>query len=265
MRTLSSLTTRLCDPTQTSASKGKEVLGIALPFLLQKGLVNEADEVKTFSLTQILKIAKVAGSLLTPHVPELVGVLLEGLTSLEPAALSYMSFHTERMNISQEQLEQARISISNLTPMNDTLDICAKHVENSNVEELVVKLVELIKSGVGLPTRVGTAKFISSLSVIKSEELKPYAGKIVNALVLAAKDRSPSVRKAYASALASVSKFSSAKTIKRLVDKLCDYYTQMEVSLSGSLITLERRFTIVEFISFSGTGKKISESFTICV
>ncbi len=52
------------------------------------------------------------GNLLVPHVPELVGVLLEAMTSLEPAQFNYMSFHTEKMNVSQEQLEEARIAIS---------------------------------------------------------------------------------------------------------------------------------------------------------
>jgi hypothetical protein len=53
---LSNVTTRLCDPTHTSALQSSEILKITLQFLLQKGIVNEAAEVRAFSITQILKI-----------------------------------------------------------------------------------------------------------------------------------------------------------------------------------------------------------------
>lgn len=45
--------------------------------------------------------------------------------------------------------------MSKLSPVNDMLEICAKHVTEENVEELVDRLVECIKRGVGMPTRVG--------------------------------------------------------------------------------------------------------------
>lgn len=42
---------------------------------------------------------------------------------------------------------EARLTISKMTPMNDTLDICAKHVDSANAENLVRKLMDVIKSG----------------------------------------------------------------------------------------------------------------------
>eukprot|EP01119_Soliformovum_irregulare_P015728 TRINITY_DN4466_c0_g1_i1.p1 TRINITY_DN4466_c0_g1~~TRINITY_DN4466_c0_g1_i1.p1 ORF type:complete len:1775 (+),score=639.94 TRINITY_DN4466_c0_g1_i1:70-5394(+) len=228
MKTLSGLTTRLCDPSQSSPEKGQHAIKIALPFLLQKGLVNPAEDIKKISLNQILKIAKVGGPLLNPHVPELVGVLLEGLTSLEPAAFSYMSFHTQSMGVSEEQLEQARVSVSSLTPMNETLDICIKHVDENNIEDLVTRLIDTIKTGVGLPTKVGAAKWISQLTITKSDVLKPLVGRLSNSLVLAVKDKSPTIRKAYANALGNVVRYGTDKTAKRIIDKLVEYYSQME-------------------------------------
>ena len=38
------------------------------------------------------------------------------------------------------------------------LDICAKYVTEENAEELVDRLVECVKRGVGMPTRVGYEK-----------------------------------------------------------------------------------------------------------
>lgn len=63
---------------------------------------------RQFSLGLILKIVKAAQSSLSPFIPDLVGKLLEALTALEPQEFNYMSFHAEKMDISQEQLETAR-------------------------------------------------------------------------------------------------------------------------------------------------------------
>ncbi len=39
-----------------------------MPFLLSKGLLSDAEDVRKFSLTTILKICKIAKELLKPHV-----------------------------------------------------------------------------------------------------------------------------------------------------------------------------------------------------
>jgi proteasome component ECM29 len=220
--------------------------------LLNKGLVNDADEVKAFSLAQIQKIAKVAGifsiltffsylgSLLIPHVAELVGVLLEAMSSLEPAQFNYMSFHTEKMNVSQEQLEEARIAITKVTspptspshsqvsPISDTLDLCVKYVDEKNADELTSKLAEVIKTSIGMQTKVGTARFIVSLVFTKSNELKPHTEKLLASLMAAFRDRSPSVRKAYANAIASIAKYAPARAVGKLVGQLVALYKDSE-------------------------------------
>jgi len=45
--------------------------------------------------------------------------------------------------------------VSKLSPINDTLEMCVKHVDSSNIEDLVERLVEVVKRGVGMSTRVG--------------------------------------------------------------------------------------------------------------
>ena len=64
-----------------------------VPLLLSKGITNDAAEVRKISLTTIMKIVKVGGSLLEAHLTEIVGILLEGLSSMEPAQLNYLQFH----------------------------------------------------------------------------------------------------------------------------------------------------------------------------
>jgi len=47
---------------------------------------------RAFAIGFILKICKIAGSRLAPHIPEIVEVLLDSLTSLEPAQFNYLAF-----------------------------------------------------------------------------------------------------------------------------------------------------------------------------
>lgn len=59
LRTLGGLTVRMSDTNYTSPAQAKKSLDIALPFLLEKGITNDAQEVRSFSLNLILKICKV--------------------------------------------------------------------------------------------------------------------------------------------------------------------------------------------------------------
>jgi len=243
MKSLSELTTRFCDVSLTPAAQGKEALEIALPFLLQQGLVSEAEEVRNFSLKQILKITKVASFLLRPHIPHLVAVLLEGLSVFEPASFNYASFHTDKMNITTEQFEQARISISSFSPMNEAIELALKQVDSSNLEALIGKLIETIRTGVGLPTKVGCCKLISSLLYSKkfSDIPATLTSKLVSALINYLKDKSPIVRKNAATAIANLAKVISDRSMRSLIDHLIDLYNdpELEFQISGAFAFLE--------------------------
>ena len=60
------------------------------------------------------------------------------------------------MGIKTEKLENLRISVARDSPMWETLDLCLKVVDVKSLELLVPRLVQLIRSGVGLNTRYTT-------------------------------------------------------------------------------------------------------------
>ena len=79
---------KYCDPDNVSVKDGQKIMNIIMPFLLSKGLVSDAEDVRKFSLATILKICETAKELLKPHITELVDRLLEGLSSMEPQLMS---------------------------------------------------------------------------------------------------------------------------------------------------------------------------------
>lgn len=115
-KSLTTLTVRYCDPHHTAVSQGQKVMDIVFPFFLNKGLFSIAEDVRKFSLATIIKITKKAGVLLKPHITDLVGTLLEGLSSLEPQSMNFLSFHTEKYNITQTQLDTLRQNAAKTSP-----------------------------------------------------------------------------------------------------------------------------------------------------
>lgn len=79
-RSLTKLTVHYCDPTMVAIADGKKVMDIVMPFLLQKGLVSDAEDVRKFSLDAVLRVCKTGASLLKKFIPDLVDTLLQSLS-----------------------------------------------------------------------------------------------------------------------------------------------------------------------------------------
>ncbi|KAG0080886.1 hypothetical protein BGZ90_010926 [Linnemannia elongata] len=227
-RALTLMTVKYCDPKHVTAADGQRVLDIIIPFLVGKGLLSNAEEVSKFSLTTILKICKQAGSLLRSHIPVIVVALLEGLTSMEPQMMNYLSFHTEKYQVSQEQLESSRLSAAKLSPMMEGIEACVENVDDTVIPELSSQLITMIKKAVGLPTKAGCAHLLVSLCIKKPAVVRPFADTILKTLGSAIKDKSPAVRKSYAVAVGYLSRLVTDAALVKFVERLGGYYLDTE-------------------------------------
>ncbi|KAF9155982.1 hypothetical protein BG015_007778 [Linnemannia schmuckeri] len=214
-RALTLMTVKYCDPKHVTAAEGQRVLDIIIPFLVGKGLLSNAEEVSKFSLTTILKICKQAGYLLRSHIPVIIVALLEGLTSMEPQMMNYLSFHTEKYQVSQEQLESSRLSAAKLSPMMEGIEACVENVDDTVMPELSSQLITMIKKAVGLPTK-------------KPAVMRPFADTILKTLGSAIKDKSPAVRKSYAVAVGYLSRLVTDAALVKFVERLGGYYLDTE-------------------------------------
>lgn len=61
--------------------------------------------------------------------------------------------HAANVGIQTEKLENLRISIAKGSPMWETLDLCIDVANSQALEQLVPRLIQLVRSGVGLNTR----------------------------------------------------------------------------------------------------------------
>ena len=225
-KTLQSVSIRMCDVNQ--GKLGQEAVRVLLPVMLEQGLASRVDEVRKLVLHTIVKMSKNAGSLLKPHIPILVVTLLESLSGLEPQQLNYLSFQLQKDPNMQEKLEDARISFSKSSPMMETVSLCVQHVDKTVLEELVPRLAELLRSGLGLGTKAGCASFVISLVQQCGQDLQPYAGKLLSALLSGLTDRSQAVCKRYAQTIGSLVRVAKDSSVSKLFARMKSWYLEKE-------------------------------------
>jgi len=223
---LASVTVRLCDPRQTPTADVSAALGVALPFLLEKGLVNDAAQVQQYSLATIQEVARAAGGLLAPYVPELMATFLENLSNVEPESLQYFAQKTDQIGVSAERLEELRVSLSKSSPMSETLDICAERVDASNARQVAAKLQHLVRHGVGMPTHVGTANFFARLCRGAAAAFRKYAARLLPAVQAHLCSSSAAVRRAYAGAVAAAAAIVPSSHTAKLLQHLRTLYCE---------------------------------------
>jgi len=122
----------------------------------------------------------VAGFLLKPHVPELVETLLESLSMLEPAELNYISLNADKYGVGQDVVDSARMEITKLSPINDTLDFCLKQVDSENIKTLSPLLASQIQTGAGIASKIGACQFVIQLALRRPDESKLAAHKLLH-------------------------------------------------------------------------------------
>lgn len=92
------------------------------------------------------------------------------------------------------------------------------------------KIVDLMKSSVGLGTKVVCAHFITLLVVHLGKDLQPYTGKLLAALVNGLTDRNAAVRKHYAVAIGHIVSTAKDSSLEKLFAKIQHWYFEREGS-----------------------------------
>ncbi|MEJ1282869.1 Ecm29 proteasome adaptor and scaffold [Cricetulus griseus] len=224
LKTLSKVCVKMCDPAKGAA--GQRTIAVLLPCLLDKGMMSPVTEVRALSINTLVKISKSAGAMLKPHAPKLIPALLESLSVLEPQVLNYLSLRATEQE--KAAMDSARLSAAKSSPMMETINMCLQYLDVSVLGELVPRLCELIRSGVGLGTKGGCASVIVSLTTQCPQDLTPYSGKLMSALLSGLTDRNSVIQKSCAFAMGHLVRTSRDSSTEKLLQKLNGWYMEKE-------------------------------------
>ncbi|XP_064355758.1 proteasome adapter and scaffold protein ECM29-like isoform X3 [Dromaius novaehollandiae] len=236
LKTLSKVCVKMCDPSKGVACQ--KTIAVLLPCLLDKGIVSTVTEVQALSINTLAKISKSAGAMLKPHAPKLITALLESLNVLEPQILNYLSVCATDQE--KTAVDGARVSAAKSSPMMETINVCLQYLDASVLGELVPRLCELIKSGVGFGTKGGCASVIVSLTTQCPQDLTPYSGKFMSALLSNLTDCDSVVQKSIAFAMGHLVQTFQDSSTEKLLQKLRGWYMEKDETVyrTGCALTV---------------------------
>lgn len=213
----------------SSPKNAQTMLENVLPFLLStQGLESSAKEVQFFALTTVLKLVKSGGKTLLPFVPNLVEQLLGLLSTLEPEAVSMVYQNAAKYNLTGDQIDAARASAISGSPMMESIERCMDILDEPTMKELVPALERVIKTAVGVPTKLACSKVLASLATRQSFVFRSHADTFLRVIEKAVLDRNPTVNSGYAGAAGYVARLASDKQLLRLANYVKDLYFNAE-------------------------------------
>lgn len=156
---------RACNAHETSAEIAASTVAQLLPILIHKGMVSASMEAKGFSLGTLLKLITEGDKVtLLPYLGQIIELLMESMSALEPQMLPYLSFHTISLQMSKEEWEEARLKLTSSSPMHDALTQCLQLLPMEMVSSICGIAQHQIVYGIGLPTRVTAANVFTYLA-----------------------------------------------------------------------------------------------------
>ncbi|KAJ3303839.1 hypothetical protein HDU93_006448 [Gonapodya sp. JEL0774] len=138
--------------------------------------------------------------------------------------MNYLTFHAEKYNLTQEQIDSSRLSAAKMSPMMDAMETCIIQIDERVMNNLAPKLAEVIRRGVGLPTKAGSAKILVSLTVQIPSLLQPHSELLLRALVTAMKDRNAAIRKSMGVAIGYTAKLAPPESMRKLIAQMQTSY-----------------------------------------
>lgn len=154
--------------------------------------------------------------------------------------MNYLSFHVDKYNISQEQLDNARLSGAKNSPMMEGIEHCVNQIDEEVMEELTPRILHIVRKGTGLPTKAGCARFIVTLVMNRRTAFTPFADAYLKALSGTIRSKNPVIRKSYATAIGYVCQLATYDRLISVVKHLKKLYIEEEDedSKAGSAVTV---------------------------
>ncbi|KAH6995798.1 proteasome stabiliser-domain-containing protein [Ilyonectria sp. MPI-CAGE-AT-0026] len=185
----------------TNGSAAQAMMKEALPFLLSdKGVESSVQEVQIFATITVMKIAKQGGKSLRPFISDMVSQLLGLLSSIEPQQINY---HYQRAGEdSRDEIDKLRSQMVNRSPISEAIENALRFIDADVMAELAPKLEAVIKTAIGMPTKIGCSRVLTTLFTRHTTDIKPMAGRFLQLMEKQTMDKNDEVSQAYARATA---------------------------------------------------------------
>ncbi|KAH6608498.1 proteasome component ecm29 [Trichoderma cornu-damae] len=211
----------------THESSANAMMQKALPFLLSdKAAESSVQEVQVFAIITIIKTARHGGKHLKPFVPEMVPKLLGLLSTIEPQRINY--YYQQVGEESREQIDKLRSKMVNDSPISEAIDNILRFVDEELMAELAPRLEATIKTAIGMPTKIGCSRVLTTLFTRHTNEIKSVSARFLDLLGKQVLDKNDEVSQAYARAAAYIMRVVSDSSKQRFSERMLNLYLESE-------------------------------------
>ncbi|UKZ92924.1 uncharacterized protein TrAFT101_007856 [Trichoderma asperellum] len=211
----------------THESSANAMMQKALPFLLSdKAAESSVQEVQAFAIITIIKTARHGGKHLKPFIPEMIPKLLGLLSTIEPERINY--YYQRVGEDSREQIDKLRSRMVNASPISEAIDNILRFVDEDVMAELAPRLEATIKTAIGMPTKIGCSRVLTTLFTRHTNEIKSVSTQFLELLGKQVLDKNDEVSQAYARAAAYIMRVVSDSAKQRFSERMLNLYLQSE-------------------------------------
>lgn len=257
-RALTGILTRSLETGRSPGGNAESMLKKVLPFLLSpSGLESSAQEVQAFALSTLLQIIKSSkGDTLRPFISDLVGRLLGLLSSLEPQAMNYIYLNADKYGATAQQIDNIRLTSVRGSPMMEAIERCLDFLDEVTMKELERSLENAIKTGVGLPSKVGCSRVLVTLCTRHNFLFRAHADHFLRLVRKQVMDRNDTISSSYAAACGYLARLATDGELLNLIafcEKLYfDSDDDKSRAIAGDIIYAISKHATDRFASLAG-------------
>ncbi|KIX07081.1 uncharacterized protein Z518_05058 [Rhinocladiella mackenziei CBS 650.93] len=303
-RTLTSMLIRNLEGGKGDGKRAATMLNHAMPFLLRQMDSGGAKEVQQYAIVTLLDVVKKSPpKSLRPFAPLVLETLVLSLSSLEHESINYLHLNADKYGLTAEELDKMRVSSINASPVTEAIESCLDSItmplvtsrvadamqgvvstsnaeeSHSPMEDAMQRLMNAYRAAIGLPSKVGLSRVMTTLVVRHQTAFRPYADKFIQLTRKHILDRNATISVAFSTSLGYLMRLASAKEIQstsNYAQKL--YFESQELvhrSVAGEIIQAISQaandvfmnsasaFLPFVFIGRRDTDKEVRERFDI--
>ncbi|KAF9886201.1 proteasome component M29 [Aspergillus nanangensis] len=259
-QTLTSAVIRTLESSDGDTGRATTLLNSAIPFLLSdKGMESSVEEVHGFAIGAVIEmIKKSPGGALRPFVPHIMEQFLNSLSSLEPQAVNYVHLNADKYGMTGQDIDKIRLSSIRTSPMMEVIErYLIDMLDDDGIKEFAARLEGVLRSAVGLPTKVGCSRVLVLLSM-KPMLFQAHAGRFIQLLEKYVVDRNDTVSASYCTSIGYLVRLASDdRTLKTIENAKSLYLTAEDDNrrvIAAEILHSASKLSNDRFMAFAATA-----------
>ncbi|KAE8147028.1 proteasome stabiliser-domain-containing protein [Aspergillus avenaceus] len=251
---------RTLETSNSDTKQAVSMLASTIPFLLSdRGMESSVEEVRNFAIGSLVQIIKKSPSgPLRPFIPRIMEQLLSSLSSLEPQAVNYVHLNADKYGLTGQDIDKMRLSSIRSSPM---MEVIERHLidmlDEASLKEFTLKLEGVLRSAVGLPSKVGCSRVLVLLSM-RTLLFRPYADRFIQLLEKCVVDRNDTVSASYCTSIGYLMRLASDGRVLRTIGHAKNLYLSAEDTgqriISAEILHSTSKLANDRFTAFAATA-----------